>query len=1239
VIRRVAYIIVCAAAAVGAAIAADTPRTEIRPVTDVIHGVPFVDPYRWLEAQDAPEVRRWIDAQNAHAEAVLSRTSDRAGYRQSLRRLMDRPDIGPGRRGGGFEYFTLRRPGEEQAAIVRRPTPATPTRIDPSGTYERLIDPASLSPGLTTSLEVLAVTATGDRLIYAVRDGGQDERELVVRDLKTMQDVERFPNALYDGVTLRQDGTGFYYVRRSRESGARVRSHAWGAPSESDTVIFGDGYGPTAFVSMAATEDQKRFLFTVQHGWARSEVWLQEGAGRPQPVIRDVEAHVYPRVVRDELWMRTNLDAPMGRLVAVDLTAPSNRSTWRTVIPEQPDVLEDFTVVGDRVYAMYLRDVSSRILVFDRQGTRVGEIDLPDRVSASVRAEGDEALLAVESFTAPEATYRLDADGTRTLSEPPWLAWDARHLRVDRVSGRSKDGTRVPIFVVGRADRPRDGSHRTLLFGYGGFTASQKPRFSGLAAAWIESGGVYAMAILRGGNEFGEPWHRAGMLTSKQNVFDDFIAAGEALIASGETSSDRLAILGTSNGGLLVGAAMTQRPDLFRVVLCGFPDVDILRFNQYTRTNNMPALLEYGNAAIPEQFEAIRRFSLSGRDDLVRRSRYAGAAACRAQVHCRAPGGDDLGPPDHPSLSSEGRPCHQQRPAVFPACRNSRLTAGLRQTGTRRGGTPVSRHPRPPVHDSSAGNGTAGIPALWRAGPRVPAVAVAVALMAASIVAQFDPAAVDAEPPAIAAQFPDPPVSYRTPGLADRRDFASAAEAAAFAHALASAFPARVHVETIGWSQEGRAIVLIRLAGDAGAAAVRPTILILGQQHGNEPAGGEAALAVAAELAGPRRALLDRATVLIVPRANPDGADRFARTTASGLDVNRDHLLLQTPEARALALVASRDRPHVVLDLHEFTVGERWVRKFNVVQRYDVLLQAATVGNLSPIVLRLADREFLRPIRAALDGIAQRSFTYHTTSQDPTDRVVSMGGVQPDTGRNVNGLRQAVSLLLETRGVGIGRAHFARRVHAHVTAVLAAIDVAGRLGPRLVSDLDRAGARTAAAACTGSLVIDATLTPTRQSMQFLDAATGAARRQIVDWRAANPLRVVRQRSRPCGYLLASNDLAVDRLHALGVATRAVVAPGAWRVERYDVDAVADGERQDARGAIDDGTSIRLVRVRTTPTVARVEAGQVYVDLAQPLGGLIAAALEPDSQNSFVASRLLELDAGRLLRVVARPPDR
>jgi prolyl oligopeptidase len=320
---------------------------------------------------------------------------------------------------------------------------------------------------------------------------------------------------------------------------------------------------------------------------------------------------IFIRVVKQEIWMRTDLDAPLGRVIAVDMTAPGDRARWRTVLPEQRDTLEDFAVIGDRVYATYMRDASSRIRIFPITGGSATDLDIPDLASAGIRADGDQAaILSIESFTAPETSYRIDlASGTRTVNQASRLTWDVSRYSVERIYATSKDGTRVPVFVFGRADRRRDGSNRVLLFGYGGFVAPQKPRFTALAAAWVESGGVYASAVLRGGSEFGERWHRDGMLTNKQHVFDDFIAAAEALIADGTTRPERLAIMGTSNGGLLVGAALTQRPDLFGAVLCGFPDVDMLRFNQHRRTNNMPALLEYGDAAIPEQFQAIRLFS------------------------------------------------------------------------------------------------------------------------------------------------------------------------------------------------------------------------------------------------------------------------------------------------------------------------------------------------------------------------------------------------------------------------------------------------------------------------------------------------------------------------------------------------------------------------------------------------------------------------------------------------------
>jgi prolyl oligopeptidase len=589
------------------------PVTRVENVTDAIHGMAFVDPYRWLEDQDGAETRRWLAAQETYAEQVIGRPPHRARFESRLRELMDRPDVGRPQKGGDFEYFTLRRRGQELAVICRRPAAQSKEKIDAAKPYDVVIDPHPMSAGQTTTVDLIAVERDGKRLIYGVRDGGQDERELRIRDLAAGRDLpEQYPNALYDGASFRADGTGFYYVRRSRQTGARVRFHAWGTPIERDAVVFGEGYGPRSFVNLTQADEGRWFIYTVQHGWARTEVFVQDvkNAGPIVPIVTDADARFYPRFVEGELWMRTDLDASNNRLVAVDLARPA-RATWRTVVAERDEVMEDFALIGGKLYVTYLRDAANRIRVFNKDGSEAGEVAVPPFSSASIRADGEkQAVLTVESFLAPETTWRIDLEtGARTEEDSPEIPWTADAFEVEQVWATSKDGTRLPVFVVRRKDMPKDGTVPVYLTGYGGFYAPSKPRFSPAAAAWLEGGGAYALAILRGGSEYGERWHRAGMLINKPRVFEDFIAAGEWLVANRYTSPARLAIAGVSNGGLLAGAALTMRPDLFRAVVCGFPDVDILRFNQYTHANNMPALLEYGDAAIREQFEVIRQYS------------------------------------------------------------------------------------------------------------------------------------------------------------------------------------------------------------------------------------------------------------------------------------------------------------------------------------------------------------------------------------------------------------------------------------------------------------------------------------------------------------------------------------------------------------------------------------------------------------------------------------------------------
>lgn len=502
--------------------------------------------------------------------------------------------------------------------------------------------------------------------------------------------------------------------------------------------------------------------------------------------------------------------------------------------------------------------------------------------------------------------------------------------------------------------------------------------------------------------------------------------------------------------------------------------------------------------------------------------------------------------------------------------------------------------------------------------------------------AQFNPSSVTQEPEAVARRFPDPAVRYNTPAFTPgRQGFTAHAEMLAFVEEAARNSP-HVKIELLGRSQRGLPIPLVIMTGNGRVDAARPTVLFIAQQHGNEPAGGEAALALIEQLIGPDVAQLSRVNVLVIPRGNPDGAESFTRVTASGIDVNRDHLLLNTPEGRAIASAMGKYRPEVVLDLHEFTVAGRWVDKFGGMMKYDALLQPATVANLDPKVAAYAQTRFIDRISADLAGKGLTSFAYHTTAAGRKDeKTVSMGGVQPDTGRNVGGLRPGISMLIEVRGVGIGRAHFLRRVYTQVSAAQSVIETAASQGPALVKLVQNARTDVSASRCRGELVIEAEQTPMKQRLVFVDAKSGEDLAVEVDWRSATPLQVKRSRARPCGYLLGQQQsAAIERLRLLGAKIDTVATASRWDVENYVLVSEDDGQRQDARGAIEDAEPIRKVQVRTAHASEVVGPGAAYVSLDQPLGALIAAALEPDSQSSFVANRLLALEGVR--RVVRSP---
>ncbi len=580
------------------------PVTRRDLVREVMHGVEIIDPYRWLEDQDSRETRAWIDAQNAYTHRLLDGIDGRDAIKARLSALRRYDDRGtPFERGGRLFVMDHRADDDLWTLHVKQ-----------GDKDDVVLDPHPLSTDHTNDVSLNSVSEDGARIVYGLRRGGEDETELHVRDVKTRQDLpDVLPRALYRGASLEPHGAGFFYSLQDRAKGIRVRYHVIGTPIAADVEVFGEGYGPNDWVGGGFSDDGRHATYGVSHGWAKNDVFIQTPplTGPIKPIVRGLDAHVYPDFAGDRLFAQTDLDAPNGRIVEIDPAHPSPER-WRTVVPAGPDAIERFALVGGRIVVGYLHNATSRLAVFGVDGAALGEIALPGIGTVGAlngRWKSDELYIGFSSFTTPRIT--LKASVAKRTAPPLWRAnvpFAGEDFEVKQVWLTSKDGTRVPMFVFQKKGTPADGARPTVLYGYGGFDVSEKPRFSSFAAWFVEQGGTYALANIRGGSEFGEAWHRAGMLGKKQNVFDDFIAAAEWLIANKITNPDRLAIQGGSNGGLLVGAALTQRPELFRAVLCEYPDLDMLGYYRF-KNNNPPALLEYGDASKPDEFKFLFAYS------------------------------------------------------------------------------------------------------------------------------------------------------------------------------------------------------------------------------------------------------------------------------------------------------------------------------------------------------------------------------------------------------------------------------------------------------------------------------------------------------------------------------------------------------------------------------------------------------------------------------------------------------
>lgn len=586
---------------------ADPPESNKQPVVDTLHGVVIEDPYRWLEDQNSPETRAWIETQNSYTESFVSRFPGMDRIRESLGRYIKVDEVASPVIRGSRYFYEKRLAGQEQYVIYMR------DGLD--GTDITLVDPHNMSADFTTSVEIGDVSMDGKLLAYFRRQGGQDEVAVHFLDLDSgVELADSLPTALYFGLSINADNSGFYYVLVDR-TGGRVRYHEFGTDFSSDPALFGEGYGPTEFIGAVLSEDRRWLQISVYYGssGSKTDIYVKDvrNNGPVTAVVKDINAGFYGTIGGDQMFIMTNHNAPNWCVYAAKLTSPSV-DKWKLIVPEDTSaVIETFGTAGGRIFVNHLENVSSVVKIFQPDGTYLGQLPLPSMGSAgSVIGEwkGSEAFFAFESFYTPKSIYRFDLVSKESKRWQTGVGLSlGEDIEVKQVWYSSKDGTRVPMFLIHRKGISLDGNNHTYLTGYGGFNLAMTPYFKASHAVWLETGGVVAVPGLRGGNEFGEKWHRAAMFENKQNTFDDFIAAAEWLIENKYTSPEKLAIRGGSNGGLLVGAVMNQRPDLFKAVLCTYPLLDMVRYHKFLMGPYWIA--EYGSADNPQQFQYIYKYS------------------------------------------------------------------------------------------------------------------------------------------------------------------------------------------------------------------------------------------------------------------------------------------------------------------------------------------------------------------------------------------------------------------------------------------------------------------------------------------------------------------------------------------------------------------------------------------------------------------------------------------------------
>ncbi|MFC5462840.1 prolyl oligopeptidase family serine peptidase [Massilia niabensis] len=605
-----------AACATGSAVT--YPVTQKVAQTDNYHGTTIADPYRWLEDANSAQTKGWVDAQNAVTQGYLGQIPQREAIRQRLTKLWNYERYSVPSKDGG-RYFYTRNDGLQNQSVLY-------TMKNLGDEPRMLLDPNKLAADGTVALAGAEVSPDGKLLAYATAASGSDWNEIRVRNIETGKDLaDHVKFVKFSNTAWTKDGKGFFYSRYDEPKEAtkladvnyfqKLYYHRIGTPQSADTLVYDRADQKEWGFSGQTTDDGRYLVITTTKGTAPKYRVSYKDLSRPDSKVVDLidnfdAGYDFIDNVGSVFYFSTDRKAPKKRIVAIDVSQPGE-ANWKEIVAENADTLAGADIINNQLVLEYLKDARSVVRVHDLKGKAVREIALPGigTVGGLSGKRGEaETFYSFTGFTTPTTIYRLNLKtGQSTVFRQPKVDFNPADYETRQQFFTSRDGTKVPMFIVSKKGIKLDGSNPTYLYGYGGFNISMTPGFSPANLAWMEMGGVYVVANLRGGGEYGESWHQAGTKLQKQNVFDDFIGAAEWLVANKVTSPAKLAIGGGSNGGLLVGAAMTQRPDLFGAAIPMVGVLDMLRFHKFTI--GWAWTSDYGSADNPEEFKALVKYS------------------------------------------------------------------------------------------------------------------------------------------------------------------------------------------------------------------------------------------------------------------------------------------------------------------------------------------------------------------------------------------------------------------------------------------------------------------------------------------------------------------------------------------------------------------------------------------------------------------------------------------------------